>query len=201
MDFKVALLQQKKMLRKEVLSKRRAYNQNELAIQSNNICQKIIKMPFFESSLNIMVYLAMADEVNIDNLIKDCLNKCKLVVVPEVVDETGIMNGAILNDWQDLRIGSFGIRSVKDDNKEYIAPDKLEVIIVPAVAYNNYGARLGMGRGFYDRFLAQCPQAIKIGVALSCQIITEIPSEEHDILVDYVVTTDGIVNCKTGKMC
>ena len=96
MDFKVALLQQKKMLRKEVLSKRRAYNQNELAIQSNNICQKIIKMPLFESSLNIMVYLAMSDEVNIDNLIKDCLNKCKLVVVPEVVDETGIMNGGVM---------------------------------------------------------------------------------------------------------
>ena len=98
MDFKVAILQQKKMLRKEVLSKRRAYNQNELAIQSNNICQKIIKMPLFESSLNIMVYLAMADEVNIDNLIKEL----------EI-----ILNSIVMNK---NRITDSRIKFIKDTN-------------------------------------------------------------------------------------
>lgn len=200
MEFKNNLLTNKRKVRKIILAQRRACSSSEIKLESNGICRLITQMPMFCDGNNIMLYLAMSDEVNIDQLIDYCFINGKKVAVPDIVDDYGIMKPVILNNWQELSIGAFGIRSVNLNEKTYMDTENIDVVIVPAVAYNNYGARLGMGRGFYDRFLSKTA-AVKIGVALSCQMISEIPSEKHDVVVDYVVTTEGIVNCKTGKMC
>ena len=201
MEIKKTLLENKRTMRKSVLATRRSCSSKEINNESYKICNLLTQMPIFDQSSNIMLYLAMDDEVNVDIIIDYCFKNSKNVAVPEITDVNGMMKAVLLSDWQEISIGAFGIRSVNVNEKTYMDSEKLDIIIVPAVAYNNYGARLGRGRGFYDRFMSRTLNAVKIGVALSCQMISEIPSEEHDILVDYIITAEGIINCKTGKMC
>ena len=88
----------------------------------------------------------------------------------------------------------FGVEiSGPKDTAQIVSPN---VILVPGLAMNKYGERLGRGRGFYDRFLKDC-NAIKIGICFSLQLLSEeLPTEEHDEKLDFIVTEEKIINCK-----
>ncbi|HEY3423587.1 MAG TPA: 5-formyltetrahydrofolate cyclo-ligase, partial [Negativicutes bacterium] len=76
----------------------------------------------------------------------------------------------------------------------------IDLIIVPGVAFDRSGKRCGMGAGYYDRFLSQASNARLIGVALTCQMVSDVPCDEHDRMVEYIVTPNEIIKCDIGKM-
>ena len=87
-----------------------------------------------------------------------------------------------------LRRGEFGVLEPDPDRAARIAPDRLDLVIVPGVAFTAGGARLGRGGGFYDRFLARVPDPTpRVGVAFRCQVFDQIPTEPHDAHVDELV--------------
>ncbi len=86
-----------------------------------------------------------------------------------------------------ISLGAFGIEEPADGRK--VSPDEIDAIIVPARAYTADGARLGRGRGYYDRYMSrQGFRAVKIGVCFAEQIVGHIPAEPHDVAVDLVVS-------------
>ena len=80
-----------------------------------------------------------------------------------------------------------------------IDPCLIDVIVVPAVAYDRAGNRLGMGAGYYDRFIPQALQAVRIGAIWSTQMIDQVPCDPYDKPVHYLLREDGIVPCDTGQ--
>jgi 5-formyltetrahydrofolate cyclo-ligase len=93
-----------------------------------------------------------------------------------------------------LVLGAFGVREPASTMPE-IAPEHLAAVLVPGVAFGRDGARLGRGGGFYDRLLARCPRALRIGVAFEVQLLDTLPTESHDEAVDVVVTEAGVIHC------
>lgn len=102
----------------------------------------------------------------------------------------GEMRFCTASDATDLVPGDFGIREPGSD-ATYIAGEKIDVMLVPGMAFDLLGARLGRGKGFYDRYLSSVDPLfapIRIGTAYDFQIVPEVPSAEADVRMDYIVT-------------
>lgn len=190
----------KKELRKKVLKIRRDLGKSVIREESDAILKHLLCSPFVEDAKVIMCYLAMEDEVQLMNFIAYALKKGKSICVPHIRDKAGLMDAVKIESLDKLVSGEFGILTVDNPDIKIMQPNEIDLVIVPGVAFDKQGHRLGMGAGFYDRFLLNVDQADFVGVALSCQIVDFVPSMVHDCLVDYIITKDGIINCKTGKM-
>jgi 5-formyltetrahydrofolate cyclo-ligase len=85
-----------------------------------------------------------------------------------------------------------GYAGIKEPEGKGVPPEKIDIVVVPAVAFYKYGHRLGYGKGFYDRFLKKT-KALKVGVAYDFQILEKLPAESHDIPVDLIITPTQII--------
>ena len=90
---------------------------------------------------------------------------------------------------EDLEYGPYGIQQPKSNRATVIAPEVLDLVVVPGVAFDRSGHRLGRGAGFYDRFLADLPRDIPtVGLAFDFQIVSNLPLQEHDIPLSFVIS-------------
>lgn len=187
-------------MRQALLKERRALTNNLIQDKSNVIFDKLIALPQYIEAQVIMCYAAMNDEVQTYEIIKHAMAMKKKVCIPYIGDQKGIMNAVLVEKIQDLVRGKFGILTVGGDDRRIVEPAQIDAIILPGVAFGRRGERLGMGAGFYDRFLPKTRKAALLGIAFSCQVSEKIPIMPYDYFVDYVITEDEIINCKTGKM-
>lgn len=194
------LNKKKRELRKYILRIRRNLSQDVIKMQSAAILRHVINSPQYEAAVVIMIYVAMRDEVQTFTLIEHSLKQGKQVCVPYINDRAGNMDAILIRSLDELVKGDFDILTAVKSDLNLIDPMEINLMIMPGVAFDQYGHRLGMGAGFYDRFMVQAKQASSLGLVLSCQLLDIVPCMPHDYLVDYIVTEDGIINCKTGKM-
>ena len=97
---------------------------------------------------------------------------------------------------RDLFPGFKGIREPDPDSLRQLSADDLDLIIVPGVAFDSSGNRLGMGKGYYDRFLKHLrPSALKIALAFENQIVASIPWDDNDIKMDMIITEERVIYC------
>lgn len=191
---------EKKELRKDILKIRRNLAYVTIEFESSAIINHLKRSKLFESSETVMCYLSMKDEVQTYEIVDYVLKQGKSVCVPYIRDRAGIMDAVVIQDLNELVRGDFDILTVNPLNMNIVNTEEIDLIIMPGVAFDRYGHRLGMGAGFYDRFLEKANCTKLVGLALSCQVLDVVPSMPHDYSVHYLVTKDGIINCKTGKM-
>lgn len=151
-------------------------------------------MKAFRYARTIFAYASMPDEVQLDDLLRTCLKQGKRVAIPEITGK-GTMEAVQLESMDDLITGKFGIRSLAPEVLRIIPPEEIDLIIVPGAAFSRRGERLGLGGGYYDRYLPRAEQACRIACIFHGQIVPDVPVEAHDQRVDYLVTENGIVNC------
>ncbi|OPZ22872.1 MAG: putative 5-formyltetrahydrofolate cyclo-ligase [candidate division BRC1 bacterium ADurb.BinA364] len=150
----------------------------------------------------IMCYVSRADEAPTHNLIRLCLLRGMRVCVP-VVDRQAKTLGAseLANFTTDLELGFAGIYEPKEECRRPVKPNEIDVHFIPLVAFAPDGSRLGRGGGYFDRFLAECSEdKVKVGLALSWQLVREIPASEHDVLMDLIVTEQGVLEIRKGLL-
>jgi len=170
------------------------------AALSVEVCQKwtqsltnvIISLPAYKNAHSVMAYLAMPKEANLDVLIEHAIKDGKEVYVPVCVDKT-TMIAVRLYDIQDVVYGVLNIRVPREPYR-VIAPKDLDLILVPGAGFDRYGGRMGMGNGYYDRFLKELSPSQYMGVAWTQQIMDEpIPMDEHDQRMPMVATEQGVI--------
>lgn len=145
----------------------------------------------------ILFYLAMKDEVSTDLLIEEAFRLNKRVVVPYCKEDTTI-GLAEITSLDDVVIGAYGIREPKEELRDNVSISEIDTVITPGVAFDKKGNRLGMGKGYYDRFLdAVRPHATYIALAFDCQMTEKIPTDKHDHPVDLIVTQSTIHDPKS----
>ena len=135
------------------------------------------------------------NEVSTDSLIKKLLNLGKIVSSPITLKEERKLIPSQITDLKNgIQYGTYNIREPKPECSPAINIKDLDVVIVPAVAYDKNCYRLGYGGGFYDRFLENLRKdAVTIGIAFDLQIFDEVPKEAHDAQLDYIVTESRIL--------
>ncbi|WP_371370734.1 5-formyltetrahydrofolate cyclo-ligase [Sporomusa aerivorans] len=189
----------KKDLRKSVLAVRRSMDREQVRAGSDKIADHLCAWPVYQSAKNVMLYLAMPDEPHMDKVISPALSAGKTICVPHIRDR-GIMDAAIIANMDDLVVGEYNLLTPNPATLKLLDPGELDLIIVPGVAFDKDGRRLGMGAGFYDRFLLKAQKTELIGAAWAAQIMEKVPTDDHDRLVNFLVTENGIFTCREGKM-
>ncbi|MBP2634133.1 MAG: yqgN [Firmicutes bacterium] len=182
----------KQELRKNILAVRRGMSPEEVAAGSAKLADHLCAWPVYQSAKNIMLYLAMPDEPHMDKVISHALAAGKTLCVPHMRETRGLMDAAIITNLDDLVVGQFNLLTPNPATLKLLDPSELDLIIVPGVAFDKEGRRLGMGAGYYDRFLLKAAKTELIGAAWAAQILEKVPTDEHDRPVNYLVTEEGI---------
>jgi 5-formyltetrahydrofolate cyclo-ligase len=183
----------KAVLRTSMQQRLKAIDQAESEVWAMEIATRLVDEVIPKSARTIMAYLAQGSELNLDPAIALLLEQGRTVAVPEV-SETGTEMRPIKLDTlcsSALDVDRFGIR-VPHLRHEIDTRD-LDVLIIPGVAFDHSGARLGRGGGFYDRFLKSLPDGtMRVGACFSIQLLEQIPTDSHDHPMGLVVTERGI---------
>ena len=132
----------------------------------------------------ILLYSALPDEVPTQALMDELVEHGKTVLLPRVINDTD-MELRRYTGPQDLQEGAYGI--MEPTGELFTDYEAIGVAIIPGMAFDANGHRLGRGKGYYDRFLSRVPYIYKIGLCFSWQIVDCVPSDEHDIMMDKVI--------------
>jgi len=185
----------KSNLRKTILEKRNLLSPEEITSKSLEIKQRLFNLKKFNEVTIISFYVSFRSEVETHEMIKEALEIDKRVVVPLVKKEKELSLSELKN-FDELEMGKFGILEPKAEYRREINVEEVELMIVPGVAFDEKGNRIGYGGGYYDNLLVRMKKIPFIGLAYELQIVQEIPKEESDIPVHKIITEDRIIRCK-----
>jgi len=180
------MLMDKIQLRQSILQKNNANPEKDYLIFKN-----LLSLDEFKEADLLLTYISIKNEINTRELLSYCFKAGKRVAVPKI-HVRGIEFYEI-GSFQVLEFGKFGISEpLKSCKKAQI--NRNTFCVVPALACNPQGFRLGRGGGYYDRFLAEYSSKIGKTAALCyAENVIELPVEEHDKAVDFIITEGGVV--------
>lgn len=181
----------KTQLREHILAKRNALSLERRTALSKTIIQNVIALPAYQHADILFCYLHFGSEVMTTNLIAHALQNGKCVALPRV-ERKNHMQFYRYDETISLIKNRFGIDEPDVQKTQKITPQKNSFMIVPGVVFDQHNYRIGYGKGFYDRYLAQFPALQTCGIAFSCQNIDEIPHEKHDKALNWVITENAI---------
>lgn len=186
----------KREIRRKMLALRRALSDDEAVKKAESLTSWILTLPEYKKAKRIMAFLAMKGESNLDGLIARALSDGKEVYVPVCLPERQMEAGRLL-DMDHFVRGPLGLRDLLK-SYETVSPEKLDLVLVPGVACDREGNRLGMGAGYYDRYLVHVPFEKRIAALWDFQVAEAIPSEPFDERMAKIVTDKGIIVTKRG---
>ncbi len=178
----------KDTIRKSIKQRKLSLCEAEKLAEAENVFLEIEMMERFLSAKSILLYYSLPDELPTHKFVKKW-SAIKSVYLPRVVGSD--LEVAKFDDG--ITQGKYGIGEPVSAS---VSPSVIDLVIVPAVALDMQGNRLGRGKGFYDRLLPQCVNAYKIGVALNCQLLPAVPVEPFDVTLDAVLTSSNKIILK-----
>ena len=185
----VAIRDRKQELRAQALRRRRSIDPKELATLSSRVEANLLTVKEYNSATLVISYCAMDDEVQTRPIIERALAEGKrvAVIVTDVPSKT-LSFSEIKSFEDDLAPGVFGIREPKPGLIRPVTIAQADIVLVPLVAWDEKGHRLGYGAGYFDRALAGATRITKVGLALESQRLVQIPESRHDVPLDVIVT-------------
>lgn len=183
----------KEIIRKKLIEERKKITKEENRDKSKKIKEKLFGLKEYDDAKSILFYVSYNGEVFTHEIIKEAL-KDKKVVVPISNKEERSLILSELSSFDDLKGSSYGILEPKKECIKEVNINEIDLIIVPGVAFDLKGNRIGHGKGYYDRLLKNTNAPI-IALAFEFQIIKNIPIEEHDKSVDIIITEKRVVDC------
>ena len=184
----------KKNLRQKAQKIRESITDREL--RDAKIVSNLYSLRCFMEASIILTYVSFSSEVKTIDFIKEQA-KHKKIAVPFCNKKTNEIEVTLIDSFSDLEVGVFQILEPKNKLRSEpcrkIELKEIDLVLVPGLAFSSFGARLGYGRGYYDRFLPKLRDGCKIvGLAYQEQILKEVPTEAHDVDMDVVITDENI---------
>lgn len=190
----------KKNIREEIIDKR---NNLILDIKQNYdslIFEEIINSEIYKKSKKIFTYISFGSEVDTIKLINYSFSNNKEVYVPKTNKQTKDMIALKIHNFNNMSVDKWGIIEPKSVDKANIGTD-FDLIIMPGIAFDKQGNRIGYGGGYYDKYISKLNNASNLlALAYDFQIIQDIESESHDIKVDFILTNKGFIKVNVEKV-
>lgn len=176
--------EEKKQLRKKIKELKNQYSREELKEYGQKVMREAEKLPHFQKARNIFIYWSLPDEVPTHEFIEKW-GKEKQFILPRIIGDH--LELREYHGFNTLEEGpSFGI--LEPTGPMFSRPEDIDLALIPGLAFSSRGERLGRGGGYYDRTLPLLFNAYKAGLAFPFQIMEEIPRDDHDVLLDTVIT-------------
>ena len=190
-------LSEKEAMRRSIRAKLRALSPAFHAEASLVICELAGQMPAFAQAECVALFAPLLSEPNIHPLIEEAWARRKRVVLPRMIQEGSHpkLEWRVVTDWSEvIEPGPFGLRESDPSLCKPIEMHELGCALIPGMAFDEDGFRLGRGGGFYDFFLSRVSSTLpRIGLMFGCQQVSKVPREPHDQALPGVITEDGLV--------
>ncbi len=180
----------KKEIRKNMISKRDNILKEAKEIMDKNIILKLKESEYYKKSKNIFIYLGFGSEIDTMSYIQEFINEGKHIFIPRTDIKTKKMEAVEITSLEGLKENKYGILEPE------FCKNNLDLIILPGVAFDLVGKRIGYGGGYYDRYLENIDKKIiKVALIYDFQLLENVPAEEHDIKADYIITETMSIKC------
>lgn len=174
---------EKKKIRKYYKEKRDHLSAEQVNSYSEDICKHVIQLQVFRKTEYIFAYYPLGNEADIRAIIEKAWSLGKRVAFPKVFGD--MMRFFEISDFSSLHSGTFGVMEPEEKNPvSWSTP----LVLVPGVAFDLNGGRMGFGKGYYDKYLASIPTCITMGISYDFQITDELPMEPTDVALDYIIS-------------
>lgn len=173
----------KQELRRSIRQRKRAMTEEEIVLKSSLLAEKFLASPAYQSAKTIYGYLPYNQEVRTVPMLEQALRDGKRVAVPKCYGDE--MKFIFLEDLSRVEKGYAGIPEPILD--EPVADDTTALVLMPGLAFDPQGHRIGYGGGFYDKFLSREPNHPTLALCYDFQMLPSLETQEHDIPVDYVI--------------
>jgi 5-formyltetrahydrofolate cyclo-ligase len=182
----------KRSLRNEMLVRRRQMSIDECSRLSGQIQETVIRSRQFAAARSLALYAACDNEVATAEICRVARAAGKVVCFPRVEAHGGLVFRQV-SDECDLVCGSFGIAEPREEHPEHY-PGALDLILIPGVAFDLSGHRIGYGKGYYDRTVHTLEGSGRlVGLCYDFQLVEAVAGEPHDVLMDMIITERRVV--------
>lgn len=185
----------KDALRQQMLELRNNIPKHKILKNNEKIKKRFFKLKEFSIADTLLFYVSYNNEVDTHNMIKKCISNDKRVIVPLTNKKNRRLILSELKNWNDLNRGTYGIMEPLNEQIKEVPLNIIDIIVVPGVAFDKSGNRIGHGLGYYDGLLKNSTKIIKIGLAFELQLVDKIPVESHDIRVNKIITEERTISC------
>lgn len=189
------LLGQKQSLRNKIAQLKKKHSPKEILKKSGQIKKILSGSPEFKKAGTILFYASIKGEVQTKGMMEETLSLGKRIALPKVSGKKLLLHE--ISSLHQLEKSTMGIPEPKD--RPEISLKEIGLIILPGLAFDRAGNRLGRGEGYYDRLLSQLdPRTPRIALAFGFQVVENVPAGTNDQKIHKIITGDGIIECKKG---
>lgn len=190
--------EKKNDIRKSILRQRLKLSKEEVAKRSKTVREALFELPIYKKAGFVMSYMDIRNEVETGPIIESSLKAGKRVAVPiSDIDTISITASEIKYYPEDLTPGAYNILEPHKECIRPVSPKVIDIFLIPGIAFDLKGNRIGYGAGYYDRFLSSLrSDAVTVALAFDFQIVDHVFPEVNDIAVQYIVTDKRQIKCR-----
>lgn len=186
------MIEKKRQLRADFKKLRNSIEESVRADESKKIADRLLSSQIYKTARTIFVYVSAGSEVKTDTIIKTALTDGKRVAVPLCNTNLKTMDAVLIKDTSQLAIGAYGLFEPSYKDMQVLKKSEIDLVIVPALAFDRTGIRLGYGGGYYDKFLKDF-NGFSVGLSFTCCITDRLPAEKFDCPVDRVICPAEVI--------
>jgi 5-formyltetrahydrofolate cyclo-ligase len=195
--------EEKYILRKRIERLRGELKEEDSREKSELACKRLIEHPLFAdqqdySKLTLCTYMPFRSELDITPVMEWCWKKGVKVLIPKANRLQKSLHLHCIESYADVATGAWGIREPRDTAVAWDQITSIDIMLVPGLAFDLQGGRLGYGGGYYDRFVRNCERTLQTkpvyaAVAFDTQLVEQVPMEDHDLRINKIFTESGTV--------
>ena len=192
-DASLRLKARKRAVRRAAIERRDLLSVQERSDKSERIVEGVLSLPEVEAAGTVMAFWSFGSEVETSALIERLHQAGKRVVLPRIAE--GEIAAVAYAPGDPITATSFG--AMEPAGADVVTAEDVDVVIVPGVAFDRRGGRVGYGGGFYDRLFSRAPAVPAVAVAFAVQLVDEVPQGRSDRRVDAIITEDEVIRPRT----
>ena len=174
-------------------NKRKELSKTEAAEKSKAAQTEFLNSPIYKKAETVMLYYPIGNETDTSAIAERAFADKKRLIYPVTDEKSGEITPYYVKENGKFHIGAFSVPEPEKNDAANL--NDIDVVIVPGIAFSREGARIGFGKGCYDRFLGNI-NAVKVGLCYDFQICSGLNVEQHDVNMDFLVTESGVKACE-----
>lgn len=180
----------KNEIRKAIKVQRKAMSTEQVREKSRIISKLFLESSIYQKAKCLMVYMPLGNEVDTKFIMQSAFADGKQLIFPVTDTESGEITPYYADENTEFKKGAFSVSEPQSGRKADIK--KIDVVVVPGIAFDRKGSRVGFGKGCYDKFLRKT-DAVKVGICYDFQLCEEIEINDNDVKMDFLITENGLI--------